>query len=245
MLHLVNQPIMKHRVHILQAKFLLRTLVLPDDTLLSRLFPYLRTSASHSQWYKLTSSPVWRKCSNQDIEQINRQQFKTICRDYLQDSYNNNCAGLNSKLLSSCRPAQVIDPILWLPMTHIERSRLIRWRLGWLHGGLPKPCIYHPSELLTRKHAIRCLHMHRRLQMPHSIADPSSFLLNQLPMLKRRSPPTQRDRYTVWFTRWPVICQILYELDYLQHEKIAPDCPILRTALVSWLSNNSSSTTSK
>lgn len=86
-------------------------------------------------------------------------------------------------------------------MTHIERSRLIRWRLGWLPGGQPKPCIYHPSELLTQKHAIRCLHMHRRLQMPHSIADPLSFLLNQLPMVKRRPPSTQRDRYTVWFTR--------------------------------------------
>ncbi|KAG1442083.1 hypothetical protein G6F46_013155 [Rhizopus delemar] len=48
MLHLVNQPSMKNRVHILQAKFILRSLNLPDDTLFSRLLPYLRTSASHS-----------------------------------------------------------------------------------------------------------------------------------------------------------------------------------------------------
>ncbi|KAG1503089.1 hypothetical protein G6F46_000715 [Rhizopus delemar] len=60
MLHLVNQPSMKNRVHILQAKFILRSLNLPDDTLFSRLLPYLRTSASHSHWYKLTSSPLWR-----------------------------------------------------------------------------------------------------------------------------------------------------------------------------------------
>jgi hypothetical protein len=86
--------------------------------------------------------------------------------------------------------------------------------------------------------------VHRRLQMPHSIADLLSFLLNQLSVVKRRPSPIQQDRFTVWFTRWPVICQILYELDYLQHEKIAPDYPILGTALVSWLSNNSSSTTS-
>ncbi|KAI7902339.1 uncharacterized protein BX663DRAFT_510784, partial [Cokeromyces recurvatus] len=38
----------------------------------------------------------------------------------------------------------IIDLILWLPMIHNERSRTIRWRLGWLPGGIPKACPYHP-----------------------------------------------------------------------------------------------------
>ncbi|KAI7899741.1 uncharacterized protein BX663DRAFT_520273 [Cokeromyces recurvatus] len=50
----------------------------------------------------------------------------------------------HSVLLSSCRPNLIIDPKLWLPMTHSERSRTIRWRLGWLPGGIPKACPYHP-----------------------------------------------------------------------------------------------------
>ncbi|KAG1557342.1 hypothetical protein G6F49_005493 [Rhizopus delemar] len=130
MLHLVNQPSMKSRVHILQAKFILRSLNLPDDTLFSRLLPYLRTSASHSHWYKLTSSPLWRVCCNQDIEHLNRRTFRIICRKYLEDLFHQNCQRTRTKLLSACRSQSTIDPILWLSMTSIERSRVVRWRLG-------------------------------------------------------------------------------------------------------------------
>ncbi|KAG1554489.1 hypothetical protein G6F47_011436 [Rhizopus delemar] len=66
-------------------------------------------------------------------------------------------------------------------MTHEERSRCIRWRLGWLPGGAPKSCPYHPNNNLSRRHAISCLNMHRRLCMPEAIAGPISFLLNMLP----------------------------------------------------------------
>ncbi|KAG1180848.1 hypothetical protein G6F36_010293 [Rhizopus arrhizus] len=185
MLHLVNQPSMKNRVHILQAKFILRSLNLPDDTLFSRLLPYLRTSASHSHWYKLTSSPLWRVCCNQDIEYLNCQTFRIICRKYLEDLFNQNHQRAHSKLLSACRSQSTIDPILWLPMTSIECSRVVRWRLGWLPGGVPKLCIYHPIDMLTRSHAIRCLHMHQRLQMPSTEPDPLSFLLNKLPTKRK------------------------------------------------------------
>ncbi|KAG1643327.1 hypothetical protein G6F44_003950 [Rhizopus delemar] len=130
MLHLVNHPSMKNHVHNLQAKFILRSLNLPDDTLLSWLLPYLRTSASHSHWYKLTSSPLWRVCCNQDIEYLNRQMFRTICRKYLVGLFNQNCQRAHSKLLSACRSQSTIDPILWLSMISIERSRVVRWRLG-------------------------------------------------------------------------------------------------------------------
>ncbi|KAG0830584.1 hypothetical protein G6F17_014077 [Rhizopus arrhizus] len=61
MLHLVNQPTMKERVHILQAKFLLRSICSPDDTLVAKFLPHIRSSSSHSQWYKLSKTPVWQR----------------------------------------------------------------------------------------------------------------------------------------------------------------------------------------
>ncbi|KAI9478643.1 MAG: hypothetical protein EXX96DRAFT_571720, partial [Benjaminiella poitrasii] len=51
---------MHERIAILQAQFLYHSLHLPQDTLLSKLLPFLQTSSSISQWYKLTKSPLWR-----------------------------------------------------------------------------------------------------------------------------------------------------------------------------------------
>ncbi|KAG1152166.1 hypothetical protein G6F37_001390 [Rhizopus arrhizus] len=238
MLHLVNQPTMKERTHILQAKFLLRTIDTPDDTLMFRLLPYIRTSTSHSQWYKLTTSPLWRLCAETDPDQLDQRKFKAIRQDYLQESFENCRTDTNSILLSACRPQLVVDPILWLPMSYIERSRLIRWRMGWLPGGRPKPCIYHPHDLLTRSHAITCLHMYHRLLMPSTVSDPLSYLLNLLPTSRKKSTIQSRSKYSAWFIRWPIICQILHELDYLHHDKTAPEIPPLGTKLLHWFSPN-------
>ncbi|KAG1138099.1 hypothetical protein G6F37_011425 [Rhizopus arrhizus] len=49
MLHLVNLPTMKERVHLLQTKFLLRSAYSPDDTLVYKFLPYVRPAAS--LWY--------------------------------------------------------------------------------------------------------------------------------------------------------------------------------------------------
>ncbi|KAG1058640.1 hypothetical protein G6F41_013850 [Rhizopus arrhizus] len=69
-----------------KTKFLLRSLDVPDDTLLFQLLPYIRTSASGSQWYKLTTSPLWRLCTVQDVEQIDKRRFRAIRQEYLQNS---------------------------------------------------------------------------------------------------------------------------------------------------------------
>jgi hypothetical protein len=125
----------------------------------------------------------------------------------------------NTKLLAGCRTRISLDPILWLPMTRAERSRCIRWRLGWLPGGKPKPCPRHPGLTLSKSHAIHCLHMHQRLFMPDSVADPISFLLNQLPT----HPPSSPRLFSKWHIRRPSICHILYDLDYLFHNKVDPN----------------------
>ncbi|KAG1046743.1 hypothetical protein G6F43_010785 [Rhizopus delemar] len=117
-------------------------------------------------------------------------------------------------------------------MSQAERSRTIRWRLGWLPGGILKPCIYHPNSMLTKSHAIICLHLHRRLQMSHTIADPLSFLLNKLPHRKKAPIAQNRLHYSTWSVRWSTLCRLLLELNYLHHGKIPPEAPPLGAKLI-------------
>ncbi|KAG1077246.1 hypothetical protein G6F42_024977 [Rhizopus arrhizus] len=125
-------------------------------------------------------------------QMIDQRRFRAIRQEYLQKSFEQRRNNANSVLLSACRGDLKMDPILWLPMTPVERSRLLRWRLGWLPGGPPKPCIYHLFELLTRTHATESLHIHRRLYMPRPVADPLSFLLNLFPTSRKK--PTGKNR---------------------------------------------------
>lgn len=66
----------------------------------------------------------------------------------------------DSQPISVYRSSLCIDLLLWLPMTHIERSRCIRWRLGWLPGGKPKPYPRYSHQRLTKTHSIHCLNRH-------------------------------------------------------------------------------------
>ncbi|CEP16609.1 hypothetical protein [Parasitella parasitica] len=159
MMHLVQQPSMTDRARILQTKFLIRSLQLPDDTLLQRLLSHIKTSASRSTWYKLTANPLWKECFPVwDV--LDRPTFNKLKLQFFEDSYEALCAGPN--------------------LTQV----FLRWRLGWLPGGIPRPCVYHPLEKLTRKHGIECLDMHSRLQMPLSVEDHLSYVLNHLPVRK-------------------------------------------------------------
>jgi hypothetical protein len=76
---------------------------------------------------------------------------------------------------------QLLYPILWLSLTRTERNRCVRWCLGWLSGSKLKLCPRHPTQILTKQHAIKCLNMHHRLQMSETAQDPPSLLLNKLP----------------------------------------------------------------
>jgi hypothetical protein len=220
MLHLTKLPTMQERTYILQSQFLLRSLTLPDDTLLTCLLPHIRRSDSHSCWYKLSKSPLWAQCLPQP-EQLDKRTLKKIQLQFRQDNLNQARSSRHFILLSHCRPTISLDPILWLPMTRIERNRCVRWRLGWLPGGKLEPCPKHPTQMLTKQHAVRCLDMHHRLQMPETVQDPLSFLLNRLP----NRIPCSSHSASPWFIRWPVICTILYELDYLFHHKDQPPPP--------------------
>lgn len=121
----------------------------------------------------------------------------------------------HSKVLSWCRNEPIIDPILRLHMTRSKRSRCIRWRLGCLPHGKPQVWPFHPNKLFTRIHSLSCLNIHNRLQMPKSIDDPLSYLLNLLPttLLTKKA----KKLIDGWLICWPSICAILPEIDYMAH----------------------------
>ncbi|KAG1555955.1 hypothetical protein G6F49_006702 [Rhizopus delemar] len=179
-LHLTKLPTMQERTYILQSQFLLKSPILPDNALITCLLSHIRRSDNHSCWYKLSKSPLWTQCLLQS-EPLDKCTLKKIQLQFHQDNLNQARSSRNSIPLSQCCPTISLDPILWLPLTRTERNRCVRWRLGWLPGGKLEPCPSHPTQIPTRQHVIRCLDMHHRLQMPETVQDPLSFLLNKLP----------------------------------------------------------------
>lgn len=137
----------------------------------------------------------------------------------------------NSKPLSHRRRSVSLDLILWLPMSTSEHSHCICWRLGWLPGGKPKPCPRHPAHHLSKKHAIGCRNMHRRLFMPEKIQDPLSFLLSMLPS----RPLVLSGLALSWSQSWPVICSILDKLDQLHWAVTIPITYSHGQVLLEWI----------
>ncbi|EIE86475.1 hypothetical protein RO3G_11186 [Rhizopus delemar RA 99-880] len=73
--------------------------------------------------------------------------------------------------------------------------------------------------------------------MPSTEPDPLSYLLNKLPT-KRKNGALKHpsSTHSTWTVRWPTICQILFELDYLHHGKLPSETPSFGNKLVNWLS---------
>ncbi|ORE07521.1 hypothetical protein BCV72DRAFT_326374 [Rhizopus microsporus var. microsporus] len=153
-----------------QSHFLFRSLYLPEDALLACPLPYIRNTRG-SQWYALSCTSLWKTVLS-TTEEPNTRSLKAAKRHFLQQNLETRQQCQNFKLLSSC-----------------QRSCYIRWRLGWLPGGKPRPCPKRPTQQLSKNHVISCLDMHRRLFMSETIRDPLSFLLNMLP-LRPSAPQT-------------------------------------------------------
>ncbi|CEP20197.1 hypothetical protein [Parasitella parasitica] len=231
MLHLVNLPSMRTRVATLQAQYLFRGSYLPDDTLLAHLLSYIQSPSSRSHWCKLANTQMWKSLCRPNLDTLDVKEFRSVRNQFLSDQFQDSYANSNSILLSSTRPTTQVDPILWLSMTCSERSRVVRWRLGWLPGGKPKEYILHPGHNWSRRHVHECLSVHDRLYLPRSIEDPISFLLNLLPLHKPR--PTDHHN---WVVLWPILCTILHELDYYFHDECPPPPVDPGAKLLNWLS---------
>ena len=113
-------------------------------------------------------------------------------------------------LLSACRPVIGIDPVLTIPMSLSDRSRIVRWRMGWLPAR-PINCSCGPVHA-SRAHLLQCLRVAERLDLPPDIKpNPLDYVLNQLPhKIPIRHSASLFSRWSSW---WPVVCSIFLEID--------------------------------
>ncbi|KAG0852483.1 hypothetical protein G6F16_013877 [Rhizopus arrhizus] len=70
-------------------------------------------------------------------------------------------------LLSACRPSIGIDGMFFIPMLLSDRSRILRWRMGWLPAR-PIDCSCGPIHA-SRAHLLSCLRVAERLNLPADI----------------------------------------------------------------------------
>ncbi|KAG1461825.1 hypothetical protein G6F46_004607 [Rhizopus delemar] len=193
--HLVNLPSMKKRSVTLVFKCILRVHFLPEDTLLSMILSYVDstpiTNRNRFRWPALLkSNSIW---SNTTL--TNGHASTADKPTYLPSPASVRCTVIVYRmqvptsiyrkpnpplLLSACRPYLGVDPILTLPMTVYDRSRLVRWRMGWLPRR-PIACrCGHPHA--SRAHLLSCLRVARRLGVvPNTRPNPLDYVLNQLP----------------------------------------------------------------
>ncbi|KAI8968472.1 hypothetical protein BDF20DRAFT_926102, partial [Mycotypha africana] len=101
-----------------------------------------------AHWRKLLKTSLWKQCTSTSSEPTTNSEFRKLTSEYLQKNLAQHQLG--TKLLSTCHNKCQIDPILWLPMSFSEHSRMIRWRLEWLPGGLPLTIPCHNSSQHAR-----------------------------------------------------------------------------------------------
>ncbi|KAI9494135.1 hypothetical protein BDB00DRAFT_748524, partial [Zychaea mexicana] len=97
-----------------------------------------------------------------------------------------------------------------------ERSRLLRWRLGWMPNGRPDAHCRNcsNSQHLSRHHVIACLQAHQRSNIPYGVPDPISYVLDTLPTKR----PYQANKRRHWQWLWPRLTTLLADIDRLCHD---------------------------
>ncbi|CDH56230.1 hypothetical protein RO3G_07988 [Lichtheimia corymbifera JMRC:FSU:9682] len=229
--HMANLPTMHDRVSILGAKFLIRAFSLPDDALLPIMKPLISNSNVHL-WYKLTkNNTIWNMLPSPPHD-VDKKVFKATVKKMRLERFQEMREKPNSGVhLSYLRPTLTLDPILFLPMTSRKRSRLMRWRMGWLPGR-PIECVCG-NDHTSRRHLYTCLDVATRLQVPMDAQpNPIDHLLNQLPTTR----PRKQSVISFWETRWPHLMDILSEIDQRCHpHEDKPDAANLGAQFLQWL----------
>lgn len=178
--HLCDLPSIHTRAYALSMKFCVRLQFLPEDCLITLLSPLL---PPHSRLSFLRSNPMFVSLPS------------SLPRDIKQAILDHRQSELDLKrqtqtLLYGARPRVGVDPILQLKTTRHERSRLLRWRIGWLPGK-PRDCPCG-SDHTSRRHLVDCPVIPRYLwqQLPVSPSDthPLDNALSQLPTSSRKPP---------------------------------------------------------
>jgi hypothetical protein len=194
--HMCDLPTMQARVITLALKFCVRLNYIPDDCLISLLSPILIPGC---RLPLLRRNPMYASLSSPpptDLKPI-ILEYRQVELEALRQSH---------ILVHGCRPEIGIDPILLVPATRRERSRLLRWRLGWLPGK-PRDCrcgIDHTS----RRHLMECpllpQHLWQALPYPSDGSNHLDFAISQIPA-NINHPPAY----------WPALLTLLQQIDQL------------------------------
>lgn len=102
MRHLAKLPSIQERITILQARYLLISLHLPPDALLSCLIPYLSTSTD-SYYHKLCHNFIWKSIVA-TRDRYSKADYRKAKTEYLQHNFDNRLHQKHSILLSAVDP---------------------------------------------------------------------------------------------------------------------------------------------
>ena len=122
-------------------------------------------------------------------------------------------------LLSACRLSIGFDPILFLPMTIYGRSRILRWRMGWLPAR-PVVCNRCGAPHASRDHLVVCLSVAQRLNVSFLARHPLDYFLNTFLPIKKPTASSSASLTTLekhFVTYWPIFCTIMMEIDVICH----------------------------
>lgn len=209
--HLTTLPDMRSRCDVLVTRYVLRSESLPRSCLLKLLESTLHGSRI-------------QHCLSQNLLYLAvphpRPATEVLLKAFFHDQRVLALAGTLRRsplvLLGACRPALEVDPILYLPATRAERSRLVRWRLGWLPSGSGYEDCLCTHDRRSRRHVLDCPCVPGYLwddlpPRPHPDSHPIDAALNRLPLhpLKTPAPP--------W---WSTLLTILWYVDCSCHPGI-------------------------
>jgi hypothetical protein len=215
--HITCIPQMSHRYDILVTKYAIRSQFLPKDSLVQvlndnlsycRLDTGLKTNKLFLALPPSFASP------------------KDVFQQYYQDHFDKHMAQckLSGKkvLLRACRPCtSKPDPVLFLPMTTVARSRLVRWRLGRFTSMSREECPCQDfGALISRNHFLTCRAIDPSLFDSLPRAPPGvnriDHAISSLPSNPKKGPPAF----------WSALLTILWLIDTLCHPtKNIPEGP--------------------
>ncbi|OAD67597.1 hypothetical protein PHYBLDRAFT_173931 [Phycomyces blakesleeanus NRRL 1555(-)] len=168
--------------------------------------PILWLPMTNYERSRFIPNPIWLSLSNR------QNADSKACKHAIRSFLNQGLFLQRSQqiLLSACRPSLGVDRILWLPMTNYERSRFIRWRMGWLPGR-PQPCSCG-LHTTSRHHVIECTGAAIRLHLYSTVQpNPIDYVLNMLPLKK----PKNNKNNAFWIFTWPILCRIMLDIEQI------------------------------
>jgi hypothetical protein len=161
--HILRLPPMSFRVQTCRVQYGVRYASLPSNCLLkllSRRYPRARIHTlvlANESYQAAVSAPQLDISNRNHLRDWMWNRFETKFLEEravaLEDPNPHNRHPVG-RLLMVCRPKCELDPILYLPATRVDRSRLVRWRLNFLPGE-PRECPCS-GGLQTRSHFDYC-----------------------------------------------------------------------------------------